>query len=412
MEKTTLIQCPKCGNQFNVEDVIAHQLEEKYRDELNQKITSIQADFAAKEKALSEKQLKFDNQVEEKVNVLLKQKQDELKGRIDREYKAKLASLTEESEKDKLRIDELTKVSSENEQLKRRLKTQESEIEFKYERQLTAQLQSEAEAIQKREAEKHELKSREQQKIIDDQKEKLADATRKLEQGSMQLQGEVQELAIEEWLGKQFPLDTITEIKKGANGADCIQIVNTRERQTCGSIYFESKRTQSYQKAWIEKFRNDMREKGANIGVLVTHAMPPDMDRMGLKDGVWICSYEEFKGLCFVLRESVIAISSAITSQENRGDKMSMLYEYLIGNEFRLSVEGILEGFTQMQNDLNSEKRSISAQWKRREKQIEKVLHNTIAMHSSIKGIAGNEIQTIKALELPEALEVIEETDE
>ncbi len=144
-----------------------------------------------------------------------------------------------------------------------------------------------------------------------------------------------------------------------------------------------------------------MRDKGADVGVLVTEAMPSDMDRMGIRDGVWVCSYEEFKGLCSVLRESVVQLSLAMTSQENKGDKMHMLYNFLTSNTFRMQIDAIVEGFTQMKEDLESEKRSMQRIWKQREKQIEKVVVNTIDMHASIRGIAGNAIQSIQALELP-----------
>ncbi|MDH3527200.1 MAG: DUF2130 domain-containing protein, partial [Gammaproteobacteria bacterium] len=241
----------------------------------------------------------------------------------------------------------------------------------------------------------------EREKIIETLKSQLQEAQRKAEQGSMQLQGEVQELAIEDWLRDNFPLDTIDEIKKGARGADCLQIINTRTRQNCGSVYYESKRTKAFQVTWIEKFKSDIRDKGANIGVLVTEVMPADMNRMGFRDGIWICSFDEFKGLCRVLRESVIQLSSAIATQENKGDKMGMLYDFLTSNEFRHQIEAIVEGFTQMQADLDSEKRSLQGIWKKREKQIEKVLLNTNFMYSSIKGIAGNAIQSVPLLELP-----------
>ena len=218
----------------------------------------------------------------------------------------------------------------------------------------------------------------------------------------------MQELAIEEWLSAQFPLDSIEEIKKGARGGDCIQVVNTRSIQNCGKIYYESKRTKDFQPAWIEKFKADMRDKGADVGILVTEAVPSDMDRMGIRDGVWICSFSEFKGLCAVIRESVIQLRMAVSSQENKGDKMHMLYDFLTSNTFRMQIEAIVEGFTQMKNDLESEKRSMQRIWKQREKQIDKVVTNTIDMYGSIKGIAGNAIQTVKALELPGAEEELE----
>jgi len=177
--------------------------------------------------------------------------------------------------------------------------------------------------------------------------------------------------------------------------------VNTRSRQNCGTIYYESKRTKDFQSSWIEKFKADIRERGANLGVLVTEVLPSDMDRVGLKDGIWICTYDEFKGLCKVLRESIIQISNAIATQENKGDKMGLLYNFLTGNTFRLQIEAIVEGFTQMQSDLDSEKRAMQRIWKMREKQLEKVISNTIDMHGSIKGIAGNAIQEIKLLDMP-----------
>lgn len=222
----------------------------------------------------------------------------------------------------------------------------------------------------------------------------------------MQLQGEVQELAIEEWLASHFPLDTIEEIRKGVRGGDCIQTVHTRNQQNCGTIYYESKRTKDFQPSWIEKFKADIRDKGANVGVLVTEVMPSDMERMGLKDGIWICTFDEFKGLCTVLRESIIQLSTALVSQENRGDKMHLLYDFLTSNTFRMQVEAIVEGFSQMKADLESEKRSMQRIWKQREKQIEKVITNTIDMYGSIKGIAGNAVQDVKALELPGADEL------
>lgn len=125
------------------------------------------------------------------------------------------------------------------------------------------------------------------------------------------------------------------------------------------------------------------------------------MDRVGIKDGIWICNYEEFKGLCTVLRESIIQVSNAISSQENKGDKMHMLYDFLTSNTFRMQVEAIVEGFTSMKTSLDSEKRAMQRIWKEREKQIDKVVNNTIDMYGSIKGIAGNAVQSVKVLELP-----------
>ena len=288
---------------------------------------------------------------------------------------------------------EIFKLSREKEEMK-------AILEAEAQKKLNDEILREREKIRKQENEKNELKFKELLKQLEDQKRLTEEMKRKQEQGSMQLQGEVQELAIEEWLAQSFPLDTINEIKKGVRGADCLQIVNTREIQNCGSIYYESKRTKDFQNSWIEKFKNDIREKKANTGVLITEVMPSDMDRMGMKEGIWICTFNEFKGLSAVLRHSIIQFSTILKSQENKGDKMEMLYDFLTGNEFRMRIEGIVEGFTQMQEELSKEKRAMMNIWSKREKQIEKVIENTISMYGSIKGIAGNAIQNIQALEL------------
>ena len=286
------------------------------------------------------------------------------------------------------------------ERLKREKDELHGQITLEKEREFSEKLKDEKLKIQKQADETSNLKIKELQIQLEKQKELAEEMQRKAEQGSMQSQGEVQELAIEEWLKNSFPLDNIEEVKKGERGADCLQIVHTRTRQNCGSIYYESKRTKSFQTTWIEKFKNDIQNKNATLGVLVTEVMPSDMERMGLKEGVWICTFEEFKGLCVVLRESVIKFSEAKANQENKGDKMEMLYNYLISNEFKLQVEGIVEGFSQMKSDLDSEKRAMASIWKKREKQLEKVLLNTTNMHGAIRGIAGSSIQPVALLEL------------
>jgi len=411
MAEQSSIQCPNCGTPIDVNDVLKHQLEDSIRKEFQQK-ASIQnreielkneqfekakAEFEAKKKQENEL---FAERLERERKIAEKEISEKLKIKLEEENKDRLLLMEKELSEKSEKIRELNKMEGEIAKLQREKLEMKDAIQAEAEKQLNAQLNLEREKIRKQEDDKNELKFKELQKQLEEQKKLTEEMKRKQEQGSMQLQGEVMELAIEEWLANNFPLDSIDEVKKGANGADCLQIVNTREHQNCGSIYYESKRTKAFQPSWIEKFKNDIRTKRANIGVLVTEVMPNGMERMGMRDGIWICTYEEFKGLSAVLRQSLIQINQAVQAQENKGDKMSMLYDFLTSNEFRLQIEGIVEGFTQMQSDLDSEKRAMQRIWKQREKQIEKVVHNTLGMYGSIRGIAGNAVQSVKALEL------------
>ena len=412
MELETKIVCPNCGCEVNVNEILYHQLEDDFKKRYTAKLAEEKKKYDSELELLNQQKEEFEKKkqkenelFQEKLQSKLKEErqsiENQLKIKITAEQSEQFSVMQKELHEQSEKLKELSRSRAEIERLKREKDELKESITADAELALNQKLTVEKEKIRKTEQDRNELAFKELYKQLEDQKRLTEEMKRKQEQGSMQLQGEVQELAIEEWLAANFPLDSIEEIKKGARGGDFIQTVNTRTRQNCGTIYYESKRTKDFQQTWIEKFKKDIRDKGSNVGVLVTEVLPSDMDRMGLKEGIWICTYDEFKGLCKVLRESIILISNAVVSQENKGDKMSLLYGFLTSNTFRLQIEAIVEGFTQMQSDLESEKRAMQRIWKMREKQLEKVITNTIDMHGSIKGIAGSAIQEIKLLDMP-----------
>lgn len=420
MSEQTSIKCPNCGTSIDVNDILKHQLEDKIRAEYQQKASQQAKELASKNEALEIAKAEFEakkkqenelfaERLEQAKKVSEKEITEKLKKKLEEENKDKVSVMEKELSEKSEKLRELSKTQGELAKVQREKLEMKEAMEAENQIKLNDALNVEREKIRKQEDDKNELKFAALQKQLEDQKKLTEEMKRKQEQGSMQLQGEIMELAIEEWLASQFPLDTIDEIKKGASGADCLQIVNTRELQNCGTIYYESKRTKAFQATWIEKFKNDIREKNANLGVLVTEVLPNGMERMGMKEGIWICTFEEFKGLSAVLRETIIRVSQAVQNQENKGDKMTMLYDFLTSNQFHLQMEGIVEGFTQMQEDLNKEKRAMQSIWKQREKQIDKVINNAVNMHGAIRGIAGSAVQSIKALELGEEINLIEE---
>jgi hypothetical protein len=189
-----------------------------------------------------------------------------------------------------------------------------------------------------------------------------------------------------------FPFDEISEVGKGVRGADCIQTVRNNFGQECGKIIYESKRTNAFAAEWIEKLKTDMRNLGADIAVIVTKAMPKEMDSFGMKDGVWICSFNEVKALAAVLREGVVRVFNASKSQENKGDKMHLLYDYLTSTEFSEQWKAIREGFMSMKLSIQKERDAMEKLWKAREKQLEKVLLNAAHIRGSIEGISGTDV--------------------
>jgi hypothetical protein len=193
----------------------------------------------------------------------------------------------------------------------------------------------------------------------------------------------------------------ITEVGKGIRGADCIQTVRNNFGQECGKIIYESKRTANFSNDWIEKLRTDMRSQGADIAVLVTTVMPRDMDRFGEKNGIWICSFAEVKSIVHMLRDGIMKVSAALKKQDNKGDKMHLLYDYLTSSEFAEQWKAIREGFMSMKLSIQRERDTMEKLWKAREKQLEKVLLNAAHVRGSIEGIAGMESIDLNLLDAP-----------
>jgi len=245
----------------------------------------------------------------------------------------------------------------------------------------------------------YQLRVKELEKQLEDQKKLAEEMKRKADQGSMQLQGEVQELALEELLRARFPFDEIGPVAKGVRGADCIQTVRNNFGQECGKIIYESKRTQSFSHDWVEKLKADMRSQGAMLAVIVTQAMPKDLDRFGEMNGVWVCTFAEVKALAHVLRDGLIRVFNASKSQENKGDKMQLLYDYLTSTEFNEQWKAIREGFLSMKQSIQKERDMMERLWKAREKQLEKVLLSAAHVRGSIEGIAGKDAIDVQLLE-------------
>jgi len=249
----------------------------------------------------------------------------------------------------------------------------------------------------------HKLKDLENFKKLQDVLKANEELKRKLEQGSQQTQGESLELTLEDGLKKEFPQDTISEVKKGVKGADLLQEVVDKLNRNCGKIIWESKNAK-WSETWISKLKEDQRQAKADLAVLVSANLSEDLKQkgMGFKNGVWICNPKNFILLAMSLRFNLVNIYHEKQNGVNVDEKMRVLYEYLTGNEFKLRVEGIVESFSILQDDIEREKRWFSSKWARQEKEIRKVIDHTHGMYGDLQGVTGRALPEIKSLELPE----------
>jgi len=403
------IKCPNCSHEFDVEEALSGKIQAHLKQEFEQKLAEQTKRFAGERNELEKEREAF-QKAKERENELFKEK---LNQRLDQEKKKieeqtqesvalKMKALTEENEKRKnenrvLQQKEVDLLKKEQELIE-----QQENLILKTEKELLSRQQEIEEKARKKERESFELEKVKLIKQIDDNKKLAEEMKRKAEQGSMQMQGEVQELAIEQMLARQFPFDRIEEVPKGVRGADIIQNVVNSSQQVCGKIVYESKNTKAFAGDWTDKLKQDQITCKADIAVLVTETMPKEMDGFGQKDGVWVCGYREVQSLSVVLREILIKTHAATASQENKGEKMELLYTYLTGNEFIQNIKRIVENYDSMIHQLNSEKKAMTKIWSQREKQIWVVQENISSLFGSIKGIAGNSLASSDVLELPD----------
>ena len=298
------------------------------------------------------------------------------------------------------KLAEAQKAQAELIRKQRELDDARRELELTVEKRVQDGL-TEVRAHAKQEAEdEQKLRVMEKEHTIAAMQKQIEDLKRRAEQGSQQLQGEVQELELENLLRAKFPFDTIEPVPKGEFGGDALQRVMSASGQACGTILWEFKRTKNWSDGWLTKLREDQRTAKAEVAVLVSQALPKGVESFDVIDGVWVTSPRAALPVATVLRHSLQQVTMARAVSEGQQTKTEMVYQYLTGPRFRHRVEAIVEAFSSMQEDLDRERKAIMKQWAKREEQIERVMGATVGMYGDLQGIAGKSLQEIEGLDL------------
>lgn len=414
-QKKVQVNCPKCDTLLNVDELLVSQFEDSIRKDLQSELKKREEElyqqkeeFKQMSQELEKEKVNIDELVNEKVKSQLQTREEAIKAAIRKEVNdekvKQLQNLEDELVRKSSQLVELNQTKAKLQRLSREFEEKESKIILQKEKELYERLDA-AKATMKEELQMESfLKIKEKENIIESLSKKLDEARQRATQGSMQLQGEAQELIIEQMLRELYPFDTIEEIKKGANGADCLQIIRTQSGIEAGKILYESKNTKSWSKGFVKKLKQDNLSCKADIMVIVTKSMPAEIDgKYGLMDGVWITTLNNLRDLSLLLRYGLLKTYAVLITQEDKKDKMSLLYNYLTSEEFKSVFESILDGFKSLQDAHHDEKRKLQLLWKRREKHLEQVLGSTIEFYGSIKSISENSIPIIPMLEIPKA---------
>lgn len=427
------LSCPNCGTVIDVNSFVYEQVENKLKEETKKiQFNYEQIDLEKSKKFEQEKNelvIKFNNeknQLENQKKIFEQEKnnfqlnfENELKNQLNAERKI-IESQTKQKiyDEKKYEIDKLNdeiksyrEKEKENIELKLKLQHIEQEKELLHnkitlekEQEYREKLNAEQSKIREEIENKHYLKNKEYEKQLEDQRKLIDEMKRKAEQGSMQLQGEIQELELENLIKNNFPTDKMEEIKKGQRGADVVHKVYNDFYQCCGTIYYESKRTKSFSEQWINKLKDDNKEIQADILVIVSETLPQNRNNFYYENGVWICSFVDIKLLIQVLRQSLIEVQKVKIVNKNSEDKQILLYNFLTSNEFKSQLDYIFRSFDELRKNHQDEKNRLTKIWAQREKSLEKIINNTFAFYGSICGIAGQNIPNIPYLEESEKL--------
>jgi hypothetical protein len=413
------ITCPNCKTEIKLNESLAAPLIAATRQQFERQLAQKDSDIASREQAMrdKEKQLledkrKLDEQVTDQVAAQLKaertrviaeeSKKAKQASAVELENKAReLTDLQEVLKARELKLAEAQQAQAELIKKQRALDDEKRELELTVEKRVQSGL-TEVRNLAKKEAEdEQKLKVMEKEQTISAMQKQIQDLKRRAEQGSQQLQGEVQELELENILRGKFPFDAIEPVPKGEFGGDVLHRVRSNGGNTCGTILWESKRTKSWSDGWLTKLREDQRTAKAEVAVIVTHALPKGVETFELMDGVWVTHPRAALPVAMILRQSLLDLAGARQSSQGQQSKTEMVYQYLTGPRFKLRVEAIVEAFSTMQEDLDRERKAIMKQWAKREEQIERVMNATVGMYGDLQGIAGKSLQEIEGLELP-----------
>src|SRR5690606_33084460 len=369
-----LMTCPQCGHEFGVSEA----LQDRIRAELKERLA---------------------DEYEER----LKREVSQAEWRAREALRLELADLREQLAEQQQKAQQAEQNELALRKKARELEERQQELDLESERRLEAERKTIERRTREQVDEVQNLKPKETERQIEELRRALEEARRKSQQGSQERQGEVLELDIERALSRQFPQDDIRPVPKGTRGADLIQEVRNNSGRSCGLILWEMKNTKHFQPAWIDKLKEDQRNIGAALAVIVSVALPDDIREFGRVEGVWVASLRVWPALALALREQLLQISFVRAASEGQNEKIELLYRYLSGNEFRHRVEAIVEAFSAMHDQLLRERRAMERHWTEREKQINRILSNTAGLYGSIRGLIGAGMPEIQALTLGNA---------
>jgi hypothetical protein len=409
------LTCPTCRTEIKLTESLAAPLIADVRKRYEAHLAKKKAEVATREAAIRDQQEQLacarraiDAEVaarldEERAKIATAEAQKAKRlVATDLDARAKeIADLTEVLKQRDVKLAEAQRAQADLIRKQRELDDAKREIDLTIQKQVQTELTAVRDKARQETETALSLRVREKEEHIASTQRQIEDLKRKAEQGSQQLQGEVQELALEALLRQRFIRDLIEPVPKGEFGGDLIHRVVGPAGEVVGSILWEAKRTKNWSDGWLGKLREDQRTAKADVALIVSQVLPKGLQTFDFIDGVWVTDPKCAIAVAVALRESLLALSAARLAGEGQQTKMEMIYRYLTGPRFRHRIEAVVERFTEMQTDLDRERKAMTRLWAKREEQIHGVVETMAGLYGDLQGIAGRSLQEIEGLETP-----------
>ncbi len=402
------ITCPNCKFQIEVSAALSAQIRDDLRSELEattrqekEGLAKFEVEVRQREYALEESWRALELEISKRLSQEQERLQQEAKTKAQELFAVDLQDLRGQLSEAKEKLGQAQQTELQLRKERRDLEDQKQEVELTISRKLDEERTKIREDARRETLEENRLREADKEKLVADLRRQIDELKRKSEQGSPQAQGEVLEVELEGVLGQRFPIDTFEPVANGIHGGDLLQFVHDTNGKLCGTILWESKRTKAWNDSWLPKLRDDQRTAKAHFAALLTTEMPKGLATFGCLDGVWVTNRNCLLGTASALRACLIEVARSLRSAEGRYTKADLVYHYLSGPEFRQRIEGIVEAFLTLQNDLDAEKRSAQRQWAKREKQLERAISQTAGLYGDLGGILGASLPQLPSLELP-----------
>jgi hypothetical protein len=408
------ITCPNCQTQIKLNESLAAPLIAATRQRYEKMIADKEQAISTRESEIRNRQAELDRQkaaIEDQISARLKTERETIIAEEARKANLRIAGDLERKAKEigelqdvlkerDVKLAEAQKSQADVLRKQRELDDARRELDLTIEKNVQASLAAERDKARQEAEEALKLRMAEKDQQMEGMRRQIEDLKRRAEQGSQQLQGEVQELELESLLRTRFPRDLIEPVPKGEFGGDVLHRVINAQNRICGTILWESKRTKNWSEGWLAKLRDDQRTAKAEIALLISSALPKDVTAFDLIDGVWVAETRCALPVAMALRQSLIELATARDAGEGQKTKVELVYQYLTGPGFRHRIEAIVEKVTDLQSDLERERKTMTRMWAKREAQIRVIIESTVGMYGDLQGIAGRSLQEIEGLDL------------